>query len=238
MNNMNYPPLFIALEGIDGCGKSTQAELLAKELSYWGNIKTIKEPGGSSESLALRDYILSKDRPDFGAIGNALLFEVSRAKTVESVIDPALNDSTWIVCDRYVHSGFAYSGVYENIPKLFRIAEEICPVWPDITFFIDIPVEESCRRRYGKTEDRIEARGSEYLNQVRGNYKSFTRCDPLKFTRYPTESQLAGIDTFVEIDGLQPIEVITADMYKRIVDLRTKLNTSDRVSTTKTRRAI
>lgn len=238
MNNMSYPPLFIALEGIDGCGKSTQAERLAESLSYWGKVKTIKEPGGSEESLALRDYILSKDRPDFGAIGNALLFEVSRAKTVESVIDPALNDSTGIVCDRYVHSGFAYTGVYENIPKLFRIAEEICPVWPDITFFIDIPVEESCRRRKGKAEDRIEARGASYLDKVRSNYKSFSKCDPLKFTRYPTESMLLGAETFVEIDGLRPIEVITESIYRKIIDLRELLNKSTRVSNTKTRRAI
>jgi dTMP kinase len=238
MNNISYPPLFIALEGIDGCGKSTQAELLAQKLSDWGKIKTIKEPGGSEESLALRDYILSKDRPDFGAIGNALLFEVSRAKTVESVIDPALNNSTWIICDRYVHSGFAYTGVYENIPKLFRIAEEICPVWPDITFFIDIPVEESCRRRRGKIEDRIEARGSAYLDQVRENYKSFTKCDPLKFTRYPTESMLLGIDTFIEIDGLRTIEEITSEMYKKVIDLQEALNHSDRFSRAKMRRVI
>ena len=238
MNNISYPPLFIALEGIDGCGKSTQAERLADVLSYWGKVKTVKEPGGADGSSAFRDYILSKDRPDFGTIGNALLFEVSRSKTVESVIDPALNDSTWIICDRYVHSGLAYTGVYENIPKLFRIAEEICPVWPDITFFIDIPIEESCRRREGKTEDRIEARGATYLDKVRSNYKSFSKCDPLKFTRYPTESMLLGAETFVEIDGLESIETITNNIYKKILELKELLSQSTRTFNTKIRRAI
>lgn len=238
MNSTNWPTLFISLEGIDGCGKTTQIKLLKHKIEPWIQVKDIKEPGGSEASLTLRDYILSKDRPDFGVIGNALLFEVSRANTVESVLEPALDSSMWILCDRYVHSGFAYSGVYENIPKLFRISEEICPVWPDITFFIDIPVEESYRRRQGKIEDRIEARGFTYLNRVRNNYKSFVKCDPLKFTRYPTESMLLGLDTFIEIDGLRPEDVIAEDIYSNIMKRREILSHSNRLSSVKTRKAI
>lgn len=218
---MKFSPMFIALEGIDGCGKSTQSRLLAEKLSEHNSVICVREPGGSPQSSELRDFILSKDRPDFGVIGNALLFEVSRVHTIDTVISPAIESGSTVICDRYVHSGFAYSGVlleHDGTQQLMQIAEAVCPFWPDITFFLDIPVSESILRRNGKEEDRIESRGTQYLEKVRAAYKTFVNADPLRETACPTFTMYSGLNTFIEVDGMQSPELVTEEMTKHILE--------------------
>lgn len=168
--------LFITFEGIDGCGKSTQIELLREFLDSKGidNI-VIREPGGTVVGEKIREILLDKKNSDMTPLAELLLFEAARTQIVSEKISPALEEGTCVICDRFFDSSMAYQGVARGmgtdvVSLLNNVA--VAGIAPDITFFLDITVEESLARRNkrGEESDRIESAGDSFLEKVRQGY--------------------------------------------------------------------
>ena len=167
---------FIVLEGIDGCGKTTQI----KELSEWlpksglinKNATLIKtrEPGGSILGREIRDMILNNDKANPPSnLTELLLYYADRAEHISKIILPALQNGNWIISDRFSGSTLAYQGYGRDIDVdiIKKLENIVCPnIKPDITFLLQISPEESIKRRQNKVADRIESEGLEFLKKV------------------------------------------------------------------------
>ena len=163
---------FVVLEGIDGCGKSTQLEALRTWLPGSGllapgaELVVTREPGGTALGSALRQLLLhppGEAAPE--PMAELLLYAADRAQHVEQLIRPALAAGHWVLSDRFSGSTAAYQGYgrglsLELIDQLTLVATG--GLQPDLTVLLEIPLEESLRRRGHRTADRIEAAGEAY----------------------------------------------------------------------------
>jgi len=137
-----YKGLFISFEGLDGCGKSTQMDLLAAALCERGYVVLVtREPGGTQLGEAIRDLLLDPKSHGMAARAEALLYAAARAHLVEEVIRPALADGQVVLCDRYLDSSLAYQGFgrglgTDDIMSLNVWATE--SLFPDLTLFLDL----------------------------------------------------------------------------------------------------
>lgn len=160
----------IALEGIDGCGKSTQAHLLAERL---GAVLTF-EPGATRLGSALRRLLLDGDQPPLGERSEALLMAADRAQHVAEVVEPALDAGSWVVTDRFSASTLAYQGWGRGLDRdqLARLIHWATGgLAPDLSVFIDVPVDVAARRQSGSTRDRFEVEGDEFQQRVADGYR-------------------------------------------------------------------
>ncbi len=172
---------FIVLEGIDGCGKTTQINELSKWLPKSGlinkNATLIKtrEPGGSIIGKEIRDMILNNKKSYSPSIlTELLLYAADRAEHISKIILPALENGNWIISDRFSGSTLAYQGYGREISiEIIKQLENIvCQnIKPDLTFFLEISPEESIQRRKNKVADRIESEGIEFLKKVNHGFK-------------------------------------------------------------------
>lgn len=194
--------MFVSFEGIDGSGKGTQAKLFLKYLRE-KNIPCIyvREPGATEVGEAIRELLLGRKNLSISPRAELLLFLASRAELVSQVISPALLERKVVVADRFIDSSVAYQGVGRNIgaqevEKLNDFATD--GLKPDLTFYIDITVETSIKRKKGF--DRIESEGYEFLKTVRDAYLDLAK-------RYS--------DRIVIIDGERTVE----EIHKQIVEI-------------------
>ena len=172
---------FIVLEGIDGCGKTTQINELSKWLPKSGlinkNASLIKtrEPGGSILGREIRDMILKNNKSNSPSIlTELLLYSADRAEHISKIILPALQNGNWIISDRFSGSTLAYQGYGReiNIDIIKKLENIVCKnIKPDLTFFLEISPEESILRRKNKVADRIESEGLEFLKKVNDGFK-------------------------------------------------------------------
>ena len=172
---------FIVIEGIDGCGKSTQINEIYKWLPKSGllnkNCKVIKtrEPGGSILGQKIREIILSNDKDNQPSyITELLLYNADRAEHIDKVISPALSNNHWVISDRFTGSTLAYQGYGRNINLLLikQLEKIACQgKKPDLTIFLEISPEESVARRKNKIADRIESEGINFLRKVNDGFK-------------------------------------------------------------------
>jgi len=142
--------MFLTFEGIDFCGKSTQARLLVERLEKNHTVRLIREPGGTRISEQLREILLDKRHLELTEVAELFLFEASRAQLVAEVIRPALERGEFVICDRYSDSTTAYQGFGRgvDIEAIARVnALATGGTEPDLTVVIDIPVEEIERRK-------------------------------------------------------------------------------------------
>lgn len=179
---------FIALEGGEGVGKSTQGRLLAEALRARGlNIVTTREPGGTAGAEAIRAMLLSNDGEGWGARAEALLFAAARADHVEKLIRPALARGSWVLCDRYVDSSRAYQGggsglSDDDVMALHRVGS--AGLLPDLTVLLAVRPEVSATRlalRDGDVADRIGGRGPDYHARVAAAFRAFAETEPERF---------------------------------------------------------
>ncbi len=152
---------FIAFEGADGCGKSTQVRLLAEYLESLGiDVLRTREPGGCPVAEEIREIVLSKDDKKMEAVTEAMLYAAARAEHVRQVIKPAVEKGRLVICDRYLMSSLAYQGYgrqlgAEAVRKINEPAVDGC--LPDVTVFINVPPEYAFKRmNEQKTRDRLE----------------------------------------------------------------------------------
>jgi dTMP kinase len=163
---------FITIEGIDGCGKSTQAEILTEWLSRkFGKHNVIKtfEPGGSGNGV--RNILLNSSMCKRTEL---LLFLADRMEHVQNIILPSINENKWVVCERYIDSTIAYQSFGSGIPaceveRLFSWCE--FPI-PQLTIFLDIPVGIAVSRVDNRgSKDRIESSGVDFIEKISFAYK-------------------------------------------------------------------
>lgn len=172
---------FIVIEGIDGCGKTTQIDVISKWLPTSGlmgkNSKLIKtrEPGGSLLGKKLRNLILDNDKNNKpSALTELLLYSADRAEHISKIISPALENEDWVISDRFAASTLAYQGYGRNINlELIKNIESIvCQgEYPDLTIFLEISAKESILRRKNFVPDRIESEGIKFLQKVNDGFR-------------------------------------------------------------------
>ena len=178
---------FICLEGIDGCGKSTQVAALGDFLEKEGfKVLRIREPGGTEISEAVRQIILNPEYKDkMGNITELFLYNAARAQLIHEVIKPALKKGFIVLADRFAYSTLAYQGYgrgldIEMIKNLLRMA---CGVFfPNKTFIFDLPVSLSKERRLkdvaNNRNDRIEQEEDDFFERVRHGYLTIAKENP------------------------------------------------------------
>ena len=176
--------MFISFEGIDGCGKTTQLELLEAHLRQREySVCRTREPGGTSLAETIRHYLLhSPDSLEVRA--ELLLFGAARAQHVAQVIRPALTKNQIVLSDRFADSSLAYQGGGLNLDSGFIRAMNVFAtddLQPDITFFLDIDPQIGQSRRDGEKADRIEARGMEFQDRVRNAFLEIAKQEPQRF---------------------------------------------------------
>lgn len=167
--------IFITLEGGEGVGKSTQIPLIRDYFEDRGyKVVCTREPGGTPTAERLRDILKIKTDDDLTDTTELLLMYAARAQLTEKVIKPALAEGKVVICDRYDLSTVAYQGGGRGIPletieALRKVA--IGDFEPDITFLLDLPVEEGMKRARGRgTTDRIESSALDFFDRVRQMY--------------------------------------------------------------------
>ena len=170
---------FIVLDGVDGCGKSTQARLLVEGLSGTGTgtgtgVRHLREPGSTRLGEGLREILLGRGL-DFDAGVEALLFAAARRQMLAELVGPALDSGAHVVCERFHASTFAYqahAGDQDPEALLGLLSTWANHPRPHLTVVLDIDVEEALLRR-GPASDRIEDKGREYQMRVREGYLRF-----------------------------------------------------------------
>jgi dTMP kinase len=167
---------FLVLEGIDGSGKSTQIERLSRWLPGSGllpagaRVVTTREPGGTPLGRALRELLLHPPVDAAPATtAELLLYAADRAQHVQTLIAPALSAGDWVISDRFTGSTAAYQGHGRRLSlALIEQLEAIATggLVPDLTLWLDLPLDQSFRRRQDRGADRIEAAGQSFLERV------------------------------------------------------------------------
>lgn len=172
--------LFITFEGTDGCGKTTQIELLKTYLENKGfEVILTREPGAKGLGTKLREILLNYDG-EVSSNCESFLFLADRAQHVDTLIKPAIESGKIVLCDRHTDSTVAYQGYgrgldLEQIHLLNNIATS--GLKPDITFVFDIDIE-TAQERVGKSKDRMESAGMEFFKRVRQGYLEIAKLEP------------------------------------------------------------
>ena len=165
---------FITFEGIDGCGKSTQARLLLEYMNKSGvESILVREPGGTNISESIREILLHSSSGQMGDRTESLLMTASRAQLTQDVIIPNMDQGKFVIAERYSDSTLAYQGGGRNLDIEWLIELNNYATFtllPDITFFVDIRSEEALRR-LDSNKDRIEGEGIEFQARVRKTYR-------------------------------------------------------------------
>lgn len=174
--------IFITLEGPDGCGKTTQAALLARALEETGReVVRLREPGGTAISEKVRSLLLDPANEGMSAECELLLYEASRAQLVRQVIEPALARGEVVLCDRFYDSTLAYqAGGRELDEGLVRAANALgsCGLAPDRTLVLDLETEVAYARATKGGVDRMEAEGLSFQRRVRDAYLRLAEAEP------------------------------------------------------------
>lgn len=205
--------MFITFEGGEGAGKTTQIQLLRE---YFENLNKdvvlTREPGGTPEAEKIRDLLVQRDGGDWSPLAEAMLFFTARHMHVETKIKPALDKGKIVICDRFTDSTMAYQGyghgfdldVLSNVKQL-----SIGDFEPDLTFILDIPVEDGLSRAGkrmegdGSTEDRFERNGKDFHERLRQGFLTIAKNNP---------------DRCHVIDALQPVDTIHNQIVQIIGD--------------------
>jgi dTMP kinase len=203
---------FITFEGGEGAGKSTQARRLAARVERLGLASLIsREPGGTPVGEDIRSIIL-KDRPQ-DPVTEMLLFAAARAEHMTSLVRPALDEGTWVICDRFMDSSRVYQGKLYNVEAdLIRYLEKytVAPDYPDLTLILDLPPAVGLERAAVRgTLSRYDAERIETHEVLRQGFLEIAEAEP---------------DRCVIIDGLLPPEDVETAVWQAVVDrLMTKV---------------
>lgn len=201
---------FITFEGGEGSGKSTQAGILANRLSRAGRpVLATREPGGSPAAEEAREVLLSGQVAQFGPLAEAVLFSAARADHVEHAIKDALQEGTWVVCDRFMDSTRAYQGATAGVPRgLINALERLTvgALSPDITFILDIPAEEGLARAHargeGEAPDRFEGQELMMHERIRRAFLDIAEEKPGRC---------------IVVDASQPEAMVAEDVWEAVL---------------------
>ncbi len=198
--------VFIAFEGGEGTGKSTQSKLLAQWLEQEGETVVLThEPGGSNLGKELRHILLGHQTGDISPRAEALIFAADRAHHVHEVIRPAINRGAVVITDRYFDSSAAYQGAGRvlnptEVARISRWATE--SLYPTLTILIDLPAEIGLSRL--QSRDRLESQPIDFHERVRQEFLQIAMMDPERY--------------FV-VDGTQSVDEIHSQITNRVSEL-------------------
>ena len=191
---------FITFEGGEGGGKSTQAARMAGYLRGKGlEVLETREPGGTPESEALRDLLVQGDPDRWSALSELLLITAARVEHVNRLIEPALTEGKWVICDRFADSTLAYQGIagelgLELVEQLQKLA--VGATAPDVTFLLDVRAEAGLQRaekRGGAA--RFEKKGAAFHQILRDGFLALANEHPQRIVL------IDGEDTFDHVWG-------------------------------------
>jgi dTMP kinase len=193
---------FISFEGIDGCGKSTQAKLLAAHFSTEDQeIVRTREPGGSPGAEAIRELLLTGATDKWSAETELLLFTAARRDHLEKTINPALATGQMVICDRFADSTRVYQGATRGDlrAKVDQLHEAMIGREPDLTLIIDVDPKIALARGLARNsgEDRFEDFGLEFQEKLRAGFLKLVQ-------EYQLRCHL--------VDGNRPAEAVFADV--------------------------
>jgi len=189
--------IFISLDGVEGCGKSTQATLLAdymRKLSY--TVVLTREPGGTPIAEQIRGILLDPKNAKMTITTELLLYLASRAQHTSEIIIPALSDGKVVICERFSHATFVYQGYVRGFD--LSILKQINKVAtgglePDLTLILDIDPKIGFSRKSGTSPDRIEKEDIEFHNKVREGYIKIAHEDPLRMKIINAENSIQHV---------------------------------------------
>jgi dTMP kinase len=168
---------FIAFEGGEGAGKSTQTDLLSKRLADEGfSVVVTREPGGTPTAEKIRSVLLDPTITDMPDQAEALLFAASRADHAGNLIRPALENGSVVICDRYLESSVAYQGFGRNLGGTYirELSEWATQgLLPDFTVYLDVPAQVSLDRRKGT--DRMEIQSLDFHTQTQQAFRDLAK---------------------------------------------------------------
>jgi dTMP kinase len=215
--------VFIAFEGGEGTGKSTQSKLLKKWLEKEGEeVVLSREPGGTDLGQGLRKILLGHETGAISPRAEALLYAADRAHHVFSLIRPALDRGDVVITDRYFDSSIAYQGAGRvlqpnEVARISRWATE--SLFPTLTIIIDMPADVGLGRL--KSRDRLEAEPLAFHERVRNEFLQIAAMDP---------------ERYLIVDGLQEIDDIHEQIISRVGELPALKRNSEKQKKTKAKR--
>ena len=205
--------VFVTFEGPEGCGKSTQIVLLSRFLADMDVLSILtREPGGSNTGKKIRELLLNSQNCDIKPKTELLLYASDRAQHIEEVINPALEEGKTVLCDRFTDATIAYQGYGRGIDlQLISDINALATgnIKPDLTYFIDCPVEIGIKRAFKRAESetldemRFEKEEISFHEKVREGYRKISESEPER--------------VFV-VDGTESIDEVhkaCVDIYKR-----------------------
>ncbi len=194
-------PLFVTFEGIDGCGKSTQAMLCFQLLTKAGHkVKMLREPGSTVVSEKIREILLDA-KHKISDLTELLLYEAARAEITTRQIAPALADGQIVLCDRFYDSTTAYQGFGRKLDiRVVKGLNKVATggIVPDLTFVFDVDLKTAQERR-GKRKDRLEAQSRAFFERVRSGFLEIAR----------KERRRVKV-----IDASRPVEIVFQEVRK------------------------
>jgi len=198
---------FITLEGIEGAGKTTQLAVVRRCLEEQGiDVLTTREPGGSPIGERIRDLLLDPGCKGMGADTEVLLLFAARAEHITHKIRPALEQGTWVLCDRFTDATYAYQGGGRGLaPDRIAVLEDYVqgPLRPDLALLFDLPAAAGLARAGKRSApDRFESETERFFAGVRARYLALARL-------YPQRVRL--------IDAEAPVEQVSAQVRKQVV---------------------
>ncbi|MCY4013668.1 MAG: dTMP kinase [Gammaproteobacteria bacterium] len=191
---------FITLEGGEGVGKTTNLRLIGDILARRGyDVLVTREPGGTPLAEEIREVLLARRDEQVTPLAETLLVFAARAQHVQTVIEPALADGRWVLCDRFTDSTFAYQAGGRGLAP--AIVEQLAAWvhdarWPDLTLYLDAPAALGMARIADRDQDRFEGERTAFFDRVRAVYRERARSE----------------GRVVEIDASRPLAYVSEDV--------------------------
>jgi dTMP kinase len=209
---------FITVEGVEGVGKSTNMDFIARRVEAAGfDVKRTREPGGTPMAERIRDMLLEHGDEPLPDLAELLLFFAARTLHIENSIRPALADGSWVICDRFTDASRAYQGAGRglNMEHIDTLAGWVHgELQPDMTVLLDAPAEIGMSRAASRGEtDRLESEHISFYNRVRDHYLALAEAEPDRFS---------VIDASQALDAVQ-VQIGTA--VDRLIDTINNIRT-------------
>ncbi len=205
---------FIAFEGIEGSGKSTQIARLRDRLQAAGReVVCVREPGGTRLGDRVRSILLDRDQVGMSPVAEMLLFAASRAQIVREVLRPALERGAVVLCDRFLHSSLSYQGHARGLgrDRVLRVNLEATEgLLPDRVVLLDLDPDASLARALERgAPDRFEQEAMDFHHDVRAGFLAEAELDP---------------DRFAVLDGGADADAVTTSIHAALTDLLPELS--------------
>lgn len=194
--------LFLTFEGVEGGGKTTNISFIAEKIRKAGQqVLLTREPGGTTAGEAIREILISKKLPEMHHHTELLLMFAARSEHLYRKIIPALEQGTWVLCDRFTDASYAYQGAGRGLDQeKIKILENLVQgtadglLRPDITFLFDLDANIGLARAQSRGEtDRFEQQHIDFFNRVRSQYLTMAEAEPKRFRVIEAQYELKTV---------------------------------------------